>query len=73
MSIKTIIDKIWFKNSRYSRMICPCCGFRFEMDDCIVKITVADKTEYFHEDCLSEMGSKETLEHFNAIIEEVEI
>ena len=73
MSIKTIMHRFWFANSRWSREICPCCGYRFELDDAITKITVGDKTEYFHEDCLKEMNGQEALEMFKAEIEEVEL
>ena len=75
MSIKTLAKRFWFAGSRWSRMICPCCGYRFELDDAITKITVGDKTEYFHEDCLDELDGREVLEYFKdeVEIEEVEI
>lgn len=72
-TMNTILRKFWFANSRWSREICPCCGYRFELDDGIIRATIGDKTEYFHEDCLKEMDGQEALEFFGAEIEEVEI
>jgi hypothetical protein len=73
VSIKELAHKIWFANSRWSRMVCPCCGYRFELEDSIIRITVGDNTKYFHEDCLKEMNGQEALEFFEVEIEEVEI
>ena len=73
MSIKAVMHKFWFANSKWSRMICPCCGDRFVIDDSITKITIGGNAEYFHEDCLTEMNGKEALTFFKAEIEEVEI
>jgi hypothetical protein len=68
-----MLRKFWFANSRWSREICPCCGYRFELDDSIIRVTVGDKTEYFHEDCLKEMNGQEALEMFKAEIEIEEV
>ena len=73
MKLKEAMHKFWFANSRWSKMVCPCCGYRFEIDDSIIKISIGDSVEYFHEDCLTEMSGKEALEMFKADIEEVEI
>lgn len=73
MSIKAIMHRFWFANSRWSKMICPCCGDRFEIDDAIIKISIGNMEEHFHEDCLTEMNGKEALAFFKAEIEEVEI
>ena len=72
-AMKTMLRRFWFANSRWSREICPCCGYRFELDDSIIRVTVGEKTEYFHKDCLSELDGQEALEMFKAEIEEVEI
>ena len=73
MSFKETARKIWFKNSRWSRLICPCCGFRFELDETITKISIGETEEYFHDDCFAEMTGQEALEHMGAEIEEVEL
>lgn len=73
MSMKTILRRFKFANSRWSRMICPCCGERFSHDDIIMKISIGETSVYFHEECLSELDGKEALEFFEAEIEEVEI
>ena len=62
-----------FRLCGWSKAICDCCGFRFEPQDSFVRITVGDNIKYFHDDCLSEMDARETLEHFGIEIEEVEI
>jgi hypothetical protein len=54
-------------------MICPCCGDRFQIDDAIIRISISNMEEHFHEDCLDEMNVKEALGFFKAEIEEVEI
>lgn len=72
-TMKTMLRKFWFANSRWSKMVCPCCGDRFEIDDAITKISIGNMEEYFHEDCLDEMNGKEALEMFKAEIEEVEL
>ena len=72
-AVKEALNKLFFRNSGYGKVICPCCGDRFEYDDIIIRISMGDRREYFHEDCLSEMSGKEALEMFKAEIEEVEI
>lgn len=73
MSLKETLNKIFFKNSGYSKVICPYCGDRFEYNDVIIRVSVGDYHEYFHEDCLREIDGKQTLKIFKAEIEEVEI
>ncbi len=73
-ALKEFARRFWFANSRWSREICPCCGYRFEIDDVIIGVTIGGKTEYFHEDCLDELDGREILEYFKdeVEIEEVE-
>ena len=73
MNFKAIAHKIWFNNSKWSRLICPCCGYRFEITDAITRISIGGNEKYFHDDCLFEMSGNEALEHMGAVIEEVEI
>lgn len=73
--VKSFFDtrKFRFTFCGWGRRICGYCGYRFEPDDCITKVSYNGEAEYFHDFCLDEMDGKEALQHFGITCEEVEI
>lgn len=69
----SLMKKLRFELCGWSKMVCPCCGYRFEEYETINKISIGDTVKYFHEDCLTGIDGKEALEYMGIEIEEVEI
>ena len=65
--------KIRFLWSDLSKIKCEHCGYKFEDDDSIKRLSLGNDVKYIHEFCLDDMDNKEALELFGVDVKDVAV
>lgn len=67
------IRKFRFSWCGWGKIKCEHCGYRFEADDNIIKLSLSNNIKYVHDFCRDEMDAEETMNMFGIEMEEVAV